>query len=71
MGMIPTIAIMIGALGLVVFSRHKANQPYEPGVPRFINWNLVMIFSAAVAVLMLVHIFALSGVDVGQGRGRR
>jgi len=68
MGFIPTIAIMVAAISLAGFARWKANKPYEPGVPRFINWNLVMIFSAAIAIFMLVHVFSLSGIEVGQGR---
>lgn len=70
MGYIPTIVIMVAALALAGFARWKANQPYEPGAPRYINWNLVMIASGAIAIFMLTHIFALSGIEVGQGRRR-
>jgi len=71
MGLITTLLIMAGALGLGGFARYKANQPYEPGTPRLINWNLVMILAGVVAIIMLVHLFSLSGFEVGQGRGRR
>jgi hypothetical protein len=70
MGLIPTLMIMGAALAFAAFARWKANQPYEPGVPRYINWTLVMIFAGAVAILMLVHLFSLAGIDVGQGRPR-
>ena len=68
LGLYPTIGILVAALGAVAFARFKANQPYEPGVPRFINWNIVMMMSALVAILMVVHLFSLSGMEVGQGR---
>jgi len=70
MGLIPTLLIMAGAIGVGAFARYKANRPYEPGTPRLINWNLVMIFAGVVAIIMLVHLFSLSGFEVGQGRRR-
>ncbi len=71
MGFVLTIIIMAAAIAVAAFARWKANQPYEPGVPRYINWNIIMILAGVVAVLMLTHIFALSGIEVGQGRRMR
>jgi len=70
MGLIPTIIVMAVALSIAVFARFRANKPHEPGdPPRLINWNLVMIGSGVVVVLMLTHLISLAGVETGQGRG--
>lgn len=68
MGLIPTLIALAVLIGIVFFARWKANQPYEPGAPRYINWNIVMIVAGAVAVILVAHLFSLSGIETGKGR---
>ena len=70
MGWIPTVIIFVSMLALAGVARWKTNQEYVPGKPRYIPWNIVMLTAAAIAIFMLVHMFSLSGIEVGQGRGR-
>lgn len=68
MGWIPTIVIFVAMLALAGLCRYQTNKPYEPGKTRYIPWNLIMLTAAAVAIVMIVHMFSLYGLDVGGGR---
>lgn len=68
MGMTVTLIIMGGAMALAALGRYMTNRPYEPGTPKYIPWNIIMITSAAITIFMLVHVFSLMGIDVGGGR---
>jgi len=69
MGLIPTLIALAAAIALAAFARYKANQPYEPGAPRFVNWTLVMILAGAIAVILVAHLFGVFGIETGRGRG--
>ncbi len=70
MGWITTITIFVIAVGLAGLCRYQTNKEYIPGTPRYIPWNLIMLTAAAVAIFMIVHMFSLSGFEVGGGRPR-
>ena len=68
MELIPTSAVFMLGVAVVILGRFMSNQPYEPGKPRYIPWTIVMITGGAIAIFMLVHFFSLMGLEVGGGR---
>jgi hypothetical protein len=64
------IVLAVGA-GLFVFGSWKSAQPADPLKPRMAPWRLIMIVSGVVAILMLVHVVNLFGVETGGSTGMR
>ncbi len=66
-------AITLGVLGLAVaftvFASHMAGRPYDIMRPKRIPWRILMILSAFLAAMMLVHIFNLVGYETGVDKG--
>lgn len=62
-----TLAALAGLLALGVFAGWRGAQP--PNLlkgPRMIPWRLIMVTSAAMALLVLVHLVNLMGVSTGR-----
>ncbi|HEX6858844.1 MAG TPA: hypothetical protein VF138_01400 [Caulobacteraceae bacterium] len=62
-----TLAVFAAFLGLAVFSGWRGSRPSNPmkGV-RMIPWRWLMVMSAAGALLMLVHLANLAGMQTGR-----
>ena len=53
------------AIGLFVLSNVRAGRPADPLRPRWVPWKLMIVFSAFLIVLAIVHIANLLGVETG------
>lgn len=51
------LAVIVSVLG---YSAYRARQPAQPLKVRMINYNLVMIFSLIVTLLLLSHVVTLT-----------
>ncbi|HEY0600071.1 hypothetical protein [Brevundimonas sp.] len=58
-----TLGLTAAAIALAVFAGWRGARPSQPhlGV-RMVPWRFIMILSAAVVVLLLVHLAALAGL---------
>lgn len=58
-----TLALLAGAVALVVFAGWRGARPSQPhlGV-RMVPWRFVMILAGAMVVVLLVHLAALLGM---------
>ena len=57
-----TVTLVLLTLTVVIFgySNYRARQPAQPLKVRMINYNLVMIFSIIVTLLLLSHVVTLT-----------
>jgi hypothetical protein len=58
-----TLGLIAAAVALAVFAGWRGARPSQPhlGV-RMIPWRFIMILSAAIVVMLLVHLATLLGV---------
>jgi hypothetical protein len=62
-----TLALLSAAAALAVFSGWRGARKPDPfRGPRLIPWRAIMLTSAALAVLLLVHLINLLGVTTGR-----
>jgi hypothetical protein len=69
-----TLTALAVAVAIFVYGSWRAAQPANPLKPRMIPWRPLIIFAGVAALLMLVHLVNLAGVDTGstmQLGGRR
>jgi len=59
LSLIPTLAILGGALALFAFARRRARLPADPFRIRMIDYTFVQYGAAIVALLMIVHLVGL------------
>ena len=59
-------AIFFGLAALAAWRGARAPNPLKG--PRMIPWHLVMLTCAALAMLMIVHLLNLAGVNTGRGQ---
>lgn len=64
MDLTSTLAATLAAAALLVFAGWRGARPWDPsrGV-RMIPWRLVMVLSAAVVLVLLIHVGTLLGVQ--------
>ena len=56
-------------LGLAALAAWRGARPADPlRGPRMVPWRLVMLTSAALSMLMLVHLVNLAGITTGRGQ---
>ncbi|MEL6244983.1 MAG: hypothetical protein AAFQ85_06505 [Pseudomonadota bacterium] len=60
-----SLSLLVAACGLAVLANWKAGQPWDDLKPRVIPWRLLLIASAFAAIIILVHIANLAGVETG------
>jgi hypothetical protein len=66
-----TLSILAASVAIFAFGSWKAAQPADPLKPRMIPWRPLIIVAGVAALLMLVHLVNLAGVDTGsQNMGR-
>jgi hypothetical protein len=66
---IVSILALLGFVALCVLASHKAGQPYDVERPQRLPWRLILILSAFLAALVLVHMINLSGYETGVDKG--
>ena len=61
-----TITVLLGSIGLGILSNWQAGRPPREDLrPRIVPWRFVMILSAFLAVLSVVHLANLFGIETG------
>jgi hypothetical protein len=67
MGWTPTLLALAVAVGVAVFCGWRGARPPNPHRgPRLAPYRFLMLLAAASAVLMLIHVRSLAGLDAGQ-----
>ena len=61
---------LAGVGGLLAFSTWRSMQPADPLKPRLVPWRLVSVMAGGFALMLLVHLVNLFGVETG-ARGPR
>ena len=62
-----TLAAMLGVVGIAVFAGWRgARSPDLSRGPRLIPWRAIMMLSAVVLLVLLVHLVNLFGVETGR-----
>lgn len=70
LGLGVTIVSALAGVGIVALGAWRHGRPAEPMThPRLIPWVWVMLLGATLALVMLVHLANLLGVETGRGRG--
>lgn len=63
MSMTPTLALLLLATGLMIFSGWRGARPLDMTKgPRMMPWRFIMLLSGALAALLLIHVGALLGI---------
>jgi multisubunit Na+/H+ antiporter MnhB subunit len=61
-----TTGVLFGvSLALFAVTSWRSSLPSDPLRPRLLPWRLIMIGSGAAALLLLVHLLNLFGVETG------
>lgn len=60
-----TLTVLAVSVALFAYGSWRSAQPADPLNPRMIPWRPVMIFAGVAALLMLVHLVNLAGVETG------
>jgi hypothetical protein len=68
MNLTVTLALLAVTAAVFGYSNYRARQPAQPLKVRMINYNLVMIFSIIVSLLLLSHVVTLTTGYSIQGR---
>lgn len=63
MSLTVTLALLAAAVALAVFAGWRGARPSQPHLGiRMVPWRFIMILSAAVVVVLVVHLAALLGL---------
>jgi hypothetical protein len=60
MNLTATLVLLTLTVAIFGYSNYRARQPAQPLKVRMINYNLVMIFSVIVTLLLLSHVVTLT-----------
>lgn len=75
MDLVTTLVILAVTAALFALSYWRSAKPVDQRVPTLnpwrVPWRAIMIFSGAAALLMLVHIVNLMGIQTGGRMGIR
>ena len=64
-----TFAAMLACVSLVWFAGRKSGEPYNEERPNRLPWRFIMILSAFLGAMCLVHMINLFGYETGAGKG--
>jgi hypothetical protein len=64
-----TSVLLAAALGSAVHANHKAGQPFDETRPRRLPWRGILIASVFTALLAIVHMANLAGLETGPEHG--
>lgn len=65
MPLLPTLLLLAAFVAICAFGSWRMSKPADPLRPRLIPWRPIMLASGVGAVLMVVHIANLFGVETG------
>ncbi|MEL7481021.1 MAG: hypothetical protein AAGJ29_05635 [Pseudomonadota bacterium] len=60
-----TLAGLAAVLGIAVLSNWQAGREWNGLRPRIIPWKFVLILSGFLAIVLIVHVVNLLGVETG------
>jgi hypothetical protein len=64
MSLTPTLILLGVALAVMVFAGWRGARPPDPFKgPRMVPWRFIMLGSAALAMLLLIHLATLFGAE--------
>jgi hypothetical protein len=63
-----TLALLGASVALTVLFGWLGARPKVPGQPQLMPWQVFMMFTAAVSLMMLVHLLNLGGASTGANR---
>ena len=61
-----TLGVLVGSAGLAAFGQWRGGRPADPMRPRLIPWTPVVLIATFAAVLALVHLLNLAGLETGR-----
>ncbi len=61
-----TLGLILAAIAGTVFSGWMGAKPRDYAKPRLIPWQMLMLVSAVVCLILAVHLINLFGVTTGQ-----
>ncbi len=65
-----TLIVLVLAVFVFAFGAWRDSRPREPGNPILFSWKPVYMIALVVAIVMLVHLANMFGIETGKGRGR-
>jgi hypothetical protein len=65
MDLTTTLIVLAASVGVFAYGSWVAARPADPLNPRLIPWRPIIIFAGVAAILMLVHVVNLLGVETG------
>ena len=67
MGLVLTLSVLAALVWIALICGLRGARPADPARgPRLVPWRLLMLFSASGAVLLLVHLLNLLGLQTGR-----
>lgn len=64
-----TLGAMLGFTAFAALASHNSGKPYDVERPPRLPWRLLMLVSAFLAALCLVHMINLLGYETGVDKG--
>jgi hypothetical protein len=64
-----TLVLLAGLGGIFALASWRAARPTEFGKVRMVPWTAISLIAALGAIMMLVHVVNLLGVETGPGKG--
>ena len=59
LGLMPTVIILVIALGFTVWANWRSRRPYQPGNPPLVPPAAIQFIGLLVAFLMIAHLITL------------
>jgi amino acid transporter len=70
MNLIIAVALVAGSLGMAVFFGWMGARPKDYANPSVVNWQVLMLISAALVLVVVVHLVNVLGVTTGGNVGK-
>jgi hypothetical protein len=61
-----TLGVLAGSTAVAVYGQWRGGRPADPMRPRLIPWTPVVLIAAFAALLALVHLLNLAGLETGR-----
>lgn len=61
-----TLSVLAGCVGLFALASNRASKPADPLNPRLIPWRPIIVASGFAALIAIVHLVNLAGIETGR-----
>ena len=61
-----TLGVLAAAGAVLIYGRWRSSLPPNPRKPRLLPWRPILIGAAFVALLAIVHLVNLAGIETGR-----